>query len=316
ELLETMKGVTGNKNMAMKDLNEMMSKGEVSSKYMDQALESLGKKYKGATENFSKTLPGLERTIKARMPAIVGAFEQPFLEMKNPLLKSVGDWVSNADTEDKFKDLGKAASDGVGTVMTAFSKVFKVKDGTKELNTIIDRLIKHIGSFSKNVAKHAPGIVSNFKSVKNILGDVFEIAKVFGGAVFSTVVDVVSNIAKSFGLASNKGNKAVSPLKKVESVTDSLTKHEDGIKALGKAFVALFAVKKAKSFAGSILEVADSMKGLGKKLIFKPQIDGSGTKKQLTLLGKGLSKSEKGIKSALKWTAKISTKAANKALEG
>src|SRR5699024_11092504 len=41
-----------------------------------------------------------------------------------------------------------------------------------------------------------------------------------------------------------------------------------------------------------------------------------GTKKQLTLLGKGLSKSEKGIKSALKWTAKISTKAANKALEG
>ena len=69
ELLETEKSITGNHNLSMAQLNDMISNGKVSSKVMQQVMDEMQKKYSSATANFGKTFDGMNRTVNARVPA-------------------------------------------------------------------------------------------------------------------------------------------------------------------------------------------------------------------------------------------------------
>src|SRR5699024_4963581 len=105
ELLKTEQKMTGNKNLTMKQLNDMISAGKVSSDTMDKVLEDTATKYGKATKNFGATIAGMKRTIQSQVPVLLSAFTEPFLNAQNPIYKTVSDWVADKRTKDKFSDL-------------------------------------------------------------------------------------------------------------------------------------------------------------------------------------------------------------------
>jgi SLT domain-containing protein len=109
-----------------------------------------------------KTIPGMERVITARMPALVGDIEEPIMKMQNPLLGAVSQWVQDKRTDAEFTKVGQAASKGLSTVSTAFAEAFHLGSGTKALDTMMDNLAHGITVASDSIADHAPQIKTFF----------------------------------------------------------------------------------------------------------------------------------------------------------
>ncbi|RVU70160.1 hypothetical protein EJK17_09005 [Lactobacillus xujianguonis] len=118
ELLKTEQQQTHNSKLTMKQFNKLMSAGKISSKMAIDTLERMSNKYKNATDNFTKTIPGMIRTVKSQVPRLVSAFDEPFTKMENPLIKQVSDWATSKETEKAFGRLGKTVSTGFNRVMT------------------------------------------------------------------------------------------------------------------------------------------------------------------------------------------------------
>lgn len=244
EIVQTTGEMLGYADITMEQYNELQSKGKVTSEIAEKALANLAEKYKDSTENFAETLPGLERTINARMPAVISAFQEPFLKMKNPLLQSVGNWVADKDTEDRFKRLGETASKGLSTIMDSFKKVFNIGDSTEQLNKFMDKFEDWVAKVSQKVADNAPKIVDFFSETKKSLGFILDIGKEFVGGAWELVKDTFVGVADSINKISGDGEKAQKPMESISSALGEVAKHKDAIKIAGKAFVGYFAAKK------------------------------------------------------------------------
>ncbi|MBF7102304.1 tape measure protein [Pediococcus pentosaceus] len=267
ELLKTEQKISGNHNLSMKQLNDMISNGEVSSKTMQKVMDSMQKKYSGATANFGKTFDGMNRTVNARVPALLSAFTTPLLKMRNPFLGTISKWVSDPKTEKSFGKLGDTASKGFNTITNAFSKALNFKGGFNS-DKIFKSISNTITSLSSTIAKHAKDIIGFFKGLWNgakILGSI-------GTGFFKGLIGGLSAVVKP--LAKMAGHS-----KKVKGLSGSLgelSKHKSGLQTLGKVLAGVFITSKALKFASAITKVGEGM-GLLKKS-YTP----------LQLLGKGL----------------------------
>ncbi|MGY4789959.1 tape measure protein [Pediococcus pentosaceus] len=246
ELLKTEQKISGNRNLSMKQLNDMISKGEVSSKTMQKVMDNMQKEYSGATANFGKTFDGMNRTINARVPVLLSAFTTPLLKMKNPFLGTISKWVSDKKTEDEFGKLGTTASKGFNTITKSFSKVLNFKDGF-DSKQMFKRINGGIESLANFIAKHAKDIIGFFKglwsSIK-ILGSI-------GTGFFKGIVGALEFVLKP--LAKMAGHS-----KKVKSLSDALeelSKHKKGLEALGKVIAGIFIARKLTAFATGIAGV-------------------------------------------------------------
>lgn len=159
-----------------------------------------------------------------------------------------------------------------------------------------------------------------FEGKDVILGTIWShlknIAKVFGGEVWKQVSSIFGDLAKAFGVVSDKSDAMKDPLATIDNFLIDISNHKEGIKKAADALMIFFAVKKARDFGKALGGIASNIGGLGKKLIFKTGIDGSGAQKDLTLLGTILKKSGSGVKKALKWSASVATKGAKKTVSG
>lgn len=243
ELLKTEQKITGNHKLSMKQLNDMISNGEVSSKTMQKVMDSMQKKYSSATANFGKTFDGMKRTINARIPALLSAFTTPFLKMKNPLLGSISKWVSDPKTEKSFSKLGSVASKGFSTVTTAFSKALNFKDEFSS-EKAFKSISSTITNLANTIAKHAKDIVGFFKGVWSVI-------KIFGSVgigFFKGIIDGVGAILKPIA-------KLVGHNKKVKNLSDALeelSKHKKGLETLGKVIAGIFIARKIASFTSGV----------------------------------------------------------------
>ncbi|AVL02870.1 tape measure protein [Pediococcus pentosaceus] len=307
ELLETERKITGNHKLSMKQLNDMISNGEVSSKTMQKVMDGMQKKYSGATANFGKTFDGMNRTINARVPALMSAFTTPILKMKNPFLGSISKWVSDKNTEKQFSKLGGVASKGFSTITTAFSKALNFKGGF-DSDKIFKSISSTITNLSNIIAKNAKQIIGFFTGLWNAV----KILGAVGTGFFKGLSGAVEFVAKPLA-------KMVSHNKKISGLSGALgelTKHTSALETLGKVLAGVFITKKIVGFTSGLVTAGIKVKNFSKGLIFKPTVDPETGKKQLTLFAKGVKGSVKGIGKALKFTAKISTKAAVLALNG
>lgn len=284
QLLEYEQQQTGNHKLSMQQLNDMISNGKISSDTMNKVLLGFADKYKDATQNFASTIPGLERTIKARMPAVVAAFEQPLMKMKNPLLKSVGDWVSDKNTEKEFTKLGNSLSKSLGVITKAFGSEFKGFDFNKGANGAIDSLSRSIEKFGDYVAKHKDDIVDFFKMVKSL-----------GASGFSTL-----------GLTL----KITLPL--LEDLGRFAAKHPTTFKVLAASVIGFNLALKGTLGTMVAFGKAKSAFMFGKGLFIKPRVDGSSAKRELGII----SKMAVGLGKSFLWTAKLAGKTVLKTLEG
>ncbi|MCT3032719.1 tape measure protein [Pediococcus pentosaceus] len=318
ELLKTEQKITGNHNLSMKQLNDMISNGEVSSKTMQKVMDGMQKKYSSATANFGKTFDGMKRTVNARVPALLSAFTSPLLKMRNPFLGAISKWVSDPKTEKSFGELGKTASRGFGTITDAFSKALNFKGGFNS-DKIFKSISNTITSLSSVIAKHAKDIIGFFKGLWSSIKIIGSIGIGFFKGLISGLSAVVNPLAKMVG--HSKGIKGMS------GALGELSKHKQGLETLGKVLAGVFITKKIVGFTSSLVhtgikirdfarDVKEDARLIRDSLKWTAKVSKKAAVKTISVLSKTAKATGKGIVKALKFTAKVSSKVAITALNG
>ncbi|MBF7125822.1 peptidoglycan DD-metalloendopeptidase family protein [Pediococcus pentosaceus] len=275
ELLKTEQKISGNHDLSMKQLNDMISNGKVSSKVMQQVMDEMQKKYSSATANFGKTFDGMKRTITARVPALLNAFTGPFLNAKNPLMGAISKWVSDKKTQDEFGKLGTTASKGFGTITKAFSKALNM-DGKKfNSKKMFDGINDGINSLSGFISKHAKQIIGFFKGLWNSIKIIGSIGAGFFKGLIGGLGAVVKPLAKMTGHSKK--------IKGMSGALGELSKHKQGLETLGKVLAGVFITSKALGFASALTKVAKGA-GLLEKSYSSTELFGKGIGKSIGFL--------------------------------
>ncbi|MCE5960667.1 peptidoglycan DD-metalloendopeptidase family protein [Pediococcus pentosaceus] len=243
ELLKTEQKISGNHNLSMKQLNDMISNGKVSSKVMQQVMDGMQKKYSSATANFGKTFDGMNRTVNARVPALLSAFTTPLLKAKNPLLGTISKWVSDPRTEKSFGKLGGVASRGFGTITNAFSKALNFKGGFNS-DKIFKSISNTITSLANTIAKHAKQIVGFFKGLWSSI----KIIGTIGIGFFKGLIGGLSAVVKPLAKMTGHSKK----VKGLSGALGELSKHKSALETLGKVLAGVFITSKVLGFASGI----------------------------------------------------------------
>ena len=206
ELVAYEQKVTHNSKLTTSQVRDMMSAGKISADTMNTVLIGMGEKYKNATDNFSQTMDGMERTIHARIPVLAGAIVKPFQDLKNPLLGKMSNWITSSGAEKSFENFGKSIAgimNGVMTVINTFAMSFRAniagafqgshlgdisnsfRDIGKAVTPALQAIAGFVGVISADIFKvfttQISGIVNGFKNVgkqKSAL-DFSGVAKIF-----------------------------------------------------------------------------------------------------------------------------------------
>ncbi|WCE44360.1 NlpC/P60 family protein [Lactiplantibacillus plantarum] len=284
KMLEFEKKQQHNSKLTMSTLRDQMSAGKISAKDAEQVMNSLGGKYAKASENLMKTIPGMERSIKTQMPALLDAIYKPIANMKSPLMGQFTKWIGDKNTKAGFKDVGNALALQINDITKAFAgKNFNVGDS---LNKMLSNLAKDIDKMGANIVAHKKEIKSFFGSMKTASKTSFN--------VFVQSLKDIEPILKIVGGFAEKHPKVFAGLASSAYVASK------GISALKLAFSGL-----------------DLAKGIGGKLsriVFKPKVDGAEGKRELTKFSKAIKGTAKGIGKGLSWTAKVAWKGASKSV--
>lgn len=210
------------KSVSGKQLREMAKSGKISAEAYEKVFEQLGNvKYGKAAEQMLGTITGMERTIKARTPALAAAFLQPFQKMANPVYKSVSKWVSSKSAESMMKNWGKSLNLAISAGMRIGSDSFKVfgaivsdvGDTVKQFSTVFGAQMKESfgsGSGLKHVDNWADSFKRfnrNLKPVTSSLGGL--LGEVASGAWkgFSSLIGGLSDGLKGMNGISFDPNK-------------------------------------------------------------------------------------------------------------
>lgn len=265
-IMEVAGEMTKGSKLTTEEYMKMQSEGKITSEMAEKALYRMADKYKNATENFAQTLPGLERVIRSRVPAITSAFVSPFMEMKTPALKALGDWVSDPLIEARFKRSGKKASDAFNTVLTAGLKAFNLGDSKQNENAatrMLDVIDAKIDDVAQTIAKNMPQIINFFSQLVKGIGATISIAEDVGRGFLDPIIGMAKGLSGFFGLFSDSKNKQV---KGFGDVLQDLSKHSDGLRILGQVlgtyFIASKVIKGFKMAAKAVQLLGASFKAL------------------------------------------------------
>lgn len=209
---------------SMKQLYAMSAAGKLSAKQFTEALDYLGKKYKGGTEEAMTSFQGMSMYIKSRWSVLTGNIMASSFKMSKGVAKDMRNLLS----DDMMKKYASIASGAISTVMAWFVKLIKYVDGHK--NTIID-----------------------------IIGNLGKILGIIGKTVWKTFSDIIYDIAKMFGLVGKKAQDSKDPLDKIDDALKNLSKNQELIENLTKAFIAMFALKKGIEFIGMLANVRKAL---------------------------------------------------------
>lgn len=244
-------------------MRQIAHAGKLDADTFQQVFEQLGNgKYKKAADNMMGTFFGMERTIKSRMPALVGDIEQPFMQMSNPLLESVSKWVSDKRTDALFTQFGQHLMQAFNQITTAFGgKKINVSDaltsGMKAATRAVDR-------FAKVVSSHHTQIKEFFSSFKT--GSAASL-KIFANVMLDlskVLLPVLDELAKY--------------PKTTAAVVTSLLLASKAVKGLSVAVEGLQIMRKVGSKIGSF---TTKIKNIPSRKITRIQVDGAKSTRDL-----------------------------------
>ena len=131
-------------NTTVKGMREMAHAGKISGEDLEKVFEELGSgKYEKAADNMMQSMWGMERTIKSQAPALIGAFERPLFNAKNPFYEAVSKWVLDPATQKGFENAGKVLSDIFNGAIIGVADVIKPFQG---LNKVVGAFIGQFAS--------------------------------------------------------------------------------------------------------------------------------------------------------------------------
>lgn len=255
ELLKYEQQVTHNKNLTMKQMNDMMSKGKISSDAMNTVLISMGQEYQKATDNFAKTLPGMTRTIKAMMPRLLGDATKPLTDAASPVYKAVSKWVSDPATGDKFTELGQKVQFSMQMVMASFG-------ATNQVNTtrILNNAIEGIGNTVQRVAAWISRNANTIKAGFNLIKAAGHLAFVALGQTIKIVIGLLNGFT---GGTKKSGKGSQSMAKQMNNLAknmNNLANHTSKVRGIMKALLALWAAGKVVKFAFGVLKLVKAVR--------------------------------------------------------
>lgn len=281
KMLEFEKKQQHNSKLTMSTLRDQMSAGKISAKDAEAVMNSLGSKYKDASEQLMKTIPGMERSIKTQMPALLRTLYKPIADMKSPLMGQFTKWLDSKDTKAEFKDVGSAISLQMGFISKAFAgKKFSVG---KYLDKMLANLAKNIDILGTNIVAHKKEIKSFFSSLKTASKTSF--------TVFVQALKDMLPVLAIIGKFAEKHPKVFAGLASSAFIAS---------KAIGGLKLALDQIAFAKGVLGGI-------GGKLSRIVFKPRVDGSEGKRELTKFAGWVKKTSIGAGRWLKMAAKITT---------
>ncbi|MGJ3791973.1 NlpC/P60 family protein [Lactiplantibacillus argentoratensis] len=277
KMLEFEKKQQHNSKLTMSSLRDQMSAGKISAKDAEEVMNSLGGKYAKASENLMKTIPGMERSIKTQMPALLDAIYKPIANMKSPLMGQFTKWIGDKDTKSEFKDVGNALALQINDITKAFAgKNFNVGDS---LNKMLSNLAKGIDKMGANIVAHKKEIKSFFSSMKTASKTSFN--------VFVQSLKDIEPILKIVGEFAEKHPKVFAGLASSTFVASK------GISALKLAF--------------SGLNLAKGLGGKLSRIVLKPKVDGAEGERELTKFASFVKRSGTGMGHWLKMAASVTT---------
>lgn len=255
ELVAYEQKVTHNSKLTTSQVRDMMSQGKISADAMNTVLIGMGKKYKNATDNFSQTMDGMERTIHARIPVLAGAIVKPFQNLKNPLLGKMSNWITSSGAEKSFENFGKSIAgimNGVMTVINTFAVSFKANIA----GAIQGSHLSDIGNSFRDIGK---AVTPALQAIAGFVG-------VIGGNVFKTFAAFLAGIVSGFkGIGRQKSALDFSGIAKIfQSLSQAVNAVYTYIIPLNKLtgeFIGIFA---KGAFSGIVTVFQDISKVIGK----------------------------------------------------
>ncbi|WP_304228425.1 tape measure protein [Lactobacillus kitasatonis] len=247
-----------NSQLTVKDVREMMSKGKISSQDMINTVLRAGQKYKKATGNFTATIPGMVRTIKAEIGPLSGALSKPIKSLETPLYGGIVKWLSAKKTEKEFSRMGHIVSTGMNNVMKAFG-VGKSVNVTRALDNAINGINKGLKGVFGWISGHAKDLKTIASSIASIGG---QIAK----TVWKDFASIITTIGNMFGLTAKNGKSSASAIHVIAEFLDHLAKNKLAIQAISKAIVAMAVVKGLDKVGGGLFAIGEKGYGAYKKL--------------------------------------------------
>ena len=288
KMLEFERKQQHNSKLTMSTLRDQMSAGQISAKDAETVMNSLGSKYQEASENLMKTIPGMERSIKTQMPALVNAVYQPLANMKSPFIGQITKWIQNPDTKEEFGAIGDALQLQISDIMKAFGgKSIDVGGG---LNKFLFNVQIGIDKLGATIVAHKDQIKELFASMKTA-----------SKTSFSVMIQTLKDLEPVLKIV---GQFASDHPKMFAAIAANGLLASKAISGLAIAFKGLEVMKGTTSTLG----------GIAKSLVFKPKVDSETGKKQLTLFAKAVKGLASGIAKGLKWTAKVAYTGAKKSV--
>ncbi|MCH5384687.1 tape measure protein [Limosilactobacillus reuteri] len=153
-------------NTTVSGMRQMASAGKITSKDLEDVFEQLGNgKYKEAAENMMNSYFGVFRTIQSRTPQLVGDITKPFMNISNPFLKSVRNWVNDKSTDTEFTKLGNQMARSMNQIISAFGGTNV--SATKLMDNAIHGLTTGVQKFGDIVSSHHTQIANFFSAFKS-----------------------------------------------------------------------------------------------------------------------------------------------------
>ena len=238
-----------NSQLTTKDVREMMSKGKISSQDMINTVLRAGQKYKKATGNFTATIPGMVRTIKAEIGPLSGALSKPIKSLETPLYGGIVKWLSAKKTEKEFSQMGHIVSTGMNNVMKAFG-AGKSVNVTRSLDNAINGINKGLQGVFGWVSAHAKDLKTIASSIASIGG---QIAK----AVWKDFASIITTIGNMFGLTAKNGKSSGGAIHVLAEALNWLAKQKWAIKTIAASLVTIATIKRLDHVAGGLFKIGE-----------------------------------------------------------
>jgi SLT domain-containing protein/phage-related tail protein len=274
---ELQKAIIKASGMSTDAFNKQLAAGKITGSQLQGYMVKAAKTSGKAWSEFGNT-------TKGKMAAIQGTYTNLKVAFAKPLVAGV-----------------EKAIDGISEKKGALDKV------KTSLADLVGKLGAKTGQYVGDVISF---LVKNEKPIEKAGG---AIASIVG----SLAKGVWSSIAGTLKLIGGHSKDASKGMNGVADATAAIAKHKTAIENVGKAIMFYLAVSKLKAIGSTLFGIAGAARKVGgtlSRMVFKPRVDGETGKRELTIFGKAIKGTAKGIGKGLKWTAKIAYKGASKAV--
>lgn len=219
---------------SMKQLYELSAQGKLTAKDFTEALDWLGTKYKGNTQEAMTSFAGMQMYIQSRWQMLWGKVTSQSFEGSKKLSEDLRDILSDKML-DKYAGL---LSEALGAILKGVMAVLDYIGNHKD--TIVD-----------------------------VIGNLGKIVGLIGGTIWQAFADIIKTIATMFGLTSDQSKGAHGALEDFDNILKAILDHQGAVKAFTVIFMAMFATKKIydsidalTTFYGILKDII-GLKGIG-----------------------------------------------------